>query len=346
MIKSASKSLFGCMLLLFLVSLASSGWAASRQPGEKDLFLKTTAFGDFRKAKRIAKEERASLQVWPPYREYLDRLPPEARNRLSQGRESLELGYDDLWVAEKPDYLRFGLAKEHNGEPYLVKLYWQGDHIQALTVAKYFTGDPVSLKPLPKPDYKLVLILGRDQLLPEAQQEAAGEGAFQALRPFEHLREAQKALAEGNPDDQDPRKRTYGRLADARKHLAAITRDAAEYEAAQKLLKEVTRREKDAQKSGEVVQQATREEMIKRREALAEAMDQDFLRKGMDVKIKLGGSDKTAITLESVLFNRPLVFALIDKTDFLPNLKDAGFHAVVFTNQQIKFTWEINLDIL
>jgi hypothetical protein len=68
------------------------------------------------------------------------------------------------------------------------------------------------------------------------------------------------------------------------------------------------------------------------------------LSKGFDVKIHLEGSEKTTLKLESALFNRPMVFALIDKSDFLQNLRDAGFEGVVFANKNIKFTWEIDLN--
>jgi hypothetical protein len=92
------------------------------------------------------------------------------------------------------------------------------------------------------------------------------------------------------------------------------------------------------------MQKTVKEQALKKREAAAKDLDRDFLSKGFDVKIQLDGSEKTTLKLESPLFNRPMVFALIDKSDFLQNLRDAGFEGVVFSNKNIKFAWEIDLN--
>ena len=39
-----------------------------------------------------------------------------------------------------------------------------------------------------------------------------------------------------------------------------------------------------------------------------------------------------------------MIFALIDKSDLLRDLRDAGFEEVIFTNKSIKFTWDIDLN--
>ena len=146
--------------------------------------------------------------------------------------------------------------------------------------------------------------------------------------------------------EKDIRKRTYGRLENARRHLEALRQQLEKYDAeAKKLLQEVQNREKDLKKYKEVMQKAVREKGIKKREEMAKELDRDFLTKGFDVKIQLDGSDKSTLKLDCVLFNRPMVFALVDKSNFLENLRKAGFDEVIFTNKKIKFTWEIYLNI-
>jgi chromosome segregation ATPase len=175
---------------------------------------------------------------------------------------------------------------------------------------------------------------------------AAHEQAFAALTPGAHVQEAQKALAAGNPQEKDIKKRTYGRLDEARRHLEAMQRQVKKIDdEAKKLVQEVENREKDLKQYKEVMQKADKERRINKREEAAKELDRDFLSKGFDVKIQLNGSDKTTIKMECVLFNRPMVFALRDKSDFLQNLREAGFEEVVFANKNIKFNWEIDLNI-
>jgi hypothetical protein len=331
--------------LLLLVFVALTANASQAEIKEKDVLLNSPVLGDFRKARQIKGKGRASLKIWQSYLDYLDKYP-QARVSSPKGQDSLEVAYDEIWVLQGAGYPNSGRKGQHNGEPDIGKLYWKGGRAQAYTLERCYTANPITWRKFPKPAYKLVAIFNRDFLVPEIANQAARDQVFRALTALDHLQEARKALLEGQPDDTDIRKRTYGRLADARAHLEAIGQDSEEYREARNLLKEVARREEDRKKFQEVLRQDAAAQLRKQREELVAEMDRDFLEKGMDVKIELGGSEKTTLRLDCLLFTRPMVYIFLDKTDLLPRLKQAGFQEVVFSNKSIKYSWEIDLDNL
>lgn len=336
----ASTQLRPLILLALCLALLTG---AKEKSTEKDLLLNSPVWGDFRKAKKVREPGQISLKVWDHLREYLQKFhegAPELRSRQNQ----LAVSYDEIWVLEQEDYLRLGKKRGASRAPDLVKLYWKEDRVQALTVERPFKLDPLTFQAYLQPEYRLMAIFPRDHLLPELARQAQKDKAFNALLPFEHLREAKNALAEGDPDAENLRQRTYGRLGDARRHLEAITRKHDEYEDARALLQEVARREKDQKKDSEVLGKAAEEQAVKRRQELARELDREFLSKGFDVKVELRGSVKDTIFLDCVLFSRPMVFFFLDKSDLVKTLKNAGFREVTFSNKAIKYSWEIDLD--
>ena len=173
---------------------------------------------------------------------------------------------------------------------------------------------------------------------PQTVKQSQKDDLFAKMTASEHLNEARKALAEGKPH-KDPMKTSFGRVDDARKHLAAIKEGVLEYTEAQKLMKEVERREKEIKKVSEVV---AKKIMIKQRERIAEEMERNYLSEGMDVHIRLSGPEKTIMKMEYVLFSRPLVYKIVNETDFLANLKKAGFQKVIF-DDRYNYSWTYDL---
>lgn len=328
-------------MTLSLMVLAAAGLA---KVPEKDLLLKTPEFGDFHKAKEIKEKDKASLKVWGNYAEFQRKQPSQVKGLMRQGPGMLEVAYDEIWESERDLDPTLVVARERQGKPFLVKLYWQKGKVQAFTVEKYFKTDPLTWENLDKPGYRIIALLDRKTLLPILEKLQAKEQAFEVMASGTHLQEARKALAAGHPDEKDIKKRTYGRLDEARRHLAAISSEADEYDEAKKLMAEVERREKDLKKYKEVMRQAVSEEMIKKREEIAKELDRDFLGKGFDVQMELGGSEKTVLTMDCVVFSRPLVFVFVDKSDLLTRLRDAGFAEVVFSNKKINYSWDIYLN--
>jgi len=329
-------------MTLSLLVLAAPGGA---QPAEKEVLRNSPDFGNFHKAKEIKEKGKASLKVWPSYREFLGKEPSRVKALMRQGPSGLEAAYDEIWVQESNRNPVLVVARETKGEPYRLKLYWLENQVQAYTVEKYCTMDPLTWERLEKPGYRIIALLDRQAILPVLTRLAAAQQAFAALTPGAHLEAARKALAAGHPDEKDLKQRTYGRLDEARRHLEAFDRKIKDLaDEAKKLLQEVERREKDLKNYKEVMEKAGREEMIKKRQALAKELDRDFLSKGFDVKIDLSGPDKTVIKMDSVVFSRPLVYVFVEKSDLLPKLRDVGFAEVVFSNKKIKYEWDIDLD--
>ena len=312
---------------------------------EQELLINSPDFGDFHKAKEIKEKGKKSLKVWENYAEFQKKQPSRVKGLMLSGPGGLEVSYDEIWEQETDYNPTLVVKRESRGKPFLAKLYWLKNEVQAFSVEKYCQTDPLTWEKLDRPGYKIIALVDRKAMEPVLATLGEKEKAFAALPLGAHLQEAQKALAVGSPDEKDIKKRTYGRLEDARRHLEAIPRQVRKMdEEAKKLLQEVENREKDLKKYKEVMQKAVRERTIKKREEVAKELDRDFLSKGFDVKIQLNGSEKTTIKMESALFNRPMVFALIDKSDMLQNLRDAGFEEVVFSNKNIKFNWEIDLN--
>jgi hypothetical protein len=104
-------------------------------------------------------------------------------------------------------------------------------------------------------------------------------------------------------------------------------------------MKEVEQREKEIKKVSEVV---AKKIMIKQRERIAEEMERNYLSKGMDVHIRLSGTEKTIMKMEYVLFSRPLVYKIVNETDFLADLKKAGFQKVIF-DDKYNYSWTYDL---
>ena len=328
-------------ILLSIILCAAAGLA---KVSEKDLLQNSPDFGDFRKAKDIKEKDQASLKVWENYAEFQRKQPVQVKGLMRQGPGMLEVAYDEIWESERDLDPTLVVAGERQGKPFRVKLYWQKGKVQAFTVEKYFKTDPLTWENLDKPGYRIIALLDRKTLLPGLEKLQVKEQAFAVMASGPHLQEARKALAAGNPEEKDIKKRTYGRLDEARRHLEAINSEADAYDEAKKLLAEVERREKDLKKYKEVMRQAASAEGIKKRQEIAKELDRDFLGKGFDVQMELSGPEKTVLTMDCVVFSRPMVFVFVDKSDLLQRLKDAGFAEVVFSNKKINYEWDIDLN--
>jgi len=334
-----AKIIVGIILSILLLAAASLAMVP-----EKDLLLNTPDLGNFRKAGKIKEKDKASLKVWENYAEFQKKHPSQVKPLMLKGTSALTTPYDEVWESERQLDPTLVAARERQGKPFRVRLYWLAGQVQACTVEKYFKSDPLTWEKLDKPGYRIIALLDRKTLLPILAKLQAKEQAFEVMAAGVHLQEAKKALAAGHPEEKDIKNRTYGRLEEARRHLEAIDSDADEYDEAKKLLAEVERREKDLKKYQEVMRQAESEKMIKKREAIVKEMDKDFLGKGFDVQMELSGDEKTVLTMDCVVFSRPLVFVFVDKSDMLQKLRDAGFAEVVFSNKKINYEWDIDLN--
>lgn len=165
-----------------------------------------------------------------------------------------------------------------------------------------------------------------------ADSSAAASTAPAEISGSQRLAEAKKALADGYSPNKDPMKTNWGKVAEARKQLEDIKPDVKEYAEAQKLMKEVERREAEINRMSQMVA----------RDIVAGQMEKKLLSEGMDATVTVAGPEKTTITFKYVLFSRPLVYKLTNETEFLQNMRDAGFRKVIFTDGYYN-TWTYDL---
>jgi DNA-directed RNA polymerase subunit RPC12/RpoP len=150
--------------------------------------------------------------------------------------------------------------------------------------------------------------------------------------PAENLAEAKKALADNYQPSKDPMQTRWGRVADARSYLEAIPSDAKEYREGQKLLEEVKRREKAIEQNSQRIA----------RTVVVDQMEKKMLSEGMDMTFTASGPDNTNLTIKYALMSRPLVYKLTNETDFLENMRKAGFKKVTFTDGYYE-SWKYDL---
>lgn len=148
----------------------------------------------------------------------------------------------------------------------------------------------------------------------------------------EHLVEAKKALVDT--------KRSYKDIDVARKHIEAIPKDAKEYQDAQNVLKEVTRREKEFKEKTDA---AVKKLLIQNRKEMAHNLEIEYLKKGLDVRVTAQAKENTVLHLRFVLFSRPLIYKITNETNFLDDVRKAGFKKVIFSDGY-NYTWSYKLD--
>lgn len=176
--------------------------------------------------------------------------------------------------------------------------------------------------------------------LPETPPaEVKVEDPFLKMTDAEHLEAARKALLENYVPNKDPMKTQWGNVAEARKQLDAIKADSKEFTESRKLTSEVERREKEIEKVSRVVANKL---MVKQREEISKTLETEYLKKGMDVHIRLSGTNKTVMRLEYILMSRPLVYKIANETDFLESMEKIGFKKVIFSDGY-NYSWSYNL---
>ena len=165
------------------------------------------------------------------------------------------------------------------------------------------------------------------ELQPASLQQAAGNQQPAAspspeMTAAQRLTEVRRALADNYQPHRDPMQTRWGRVTDARTHFNSLPADARGSREARQLEAELTRRER-------AIEQMAR---MAARQIVVAQMEQRMLSQGHDFEFTLGGQDKTTLTIRYVLMSRPLVYQLTNESDFLSNMRNAGFRRVIFTD--------------
>lgn len=173
---------------------------------------------------------------------------------------------------------------------------------------------------------------------PPAPSPVAAQPKPKELSPSEHLEAARKALADGYKPDKNPAKTRWGDVDSARKHLDAIPKDDPIAKEASKLLAEVTRREKEIKR---LADRFARDMIARTRQEYAGQLEKNFLTRGIDASVRVSGKESSTITIEYILFSRPMVYKLTTEGDFVQTLRKAGFQKLIFDNNDTQ--WVYNL---
>jgi hypothetical protein len=118
-------------------------------------------------------------------------------------------------------------------------------------------------------------------------------------------------------------------------YLQQIPKNSKEYAEAQKLIKI----EQDKQKK-----QIEREEVAAKqyRIEMAAQLEKKMLSQGYDFYITVEGTNNEVMRVKYILTSRPMVYKIINETDFSANLRLAGFKKVIFTDGYDE-SYEVNL---
>ncbi len=116
---------------------------------------------------------------------------------------------------------------------------------------------------------------------------------------------------------------------EARKHLEAIKEQDKEYTEVKPLLKKLEQLEEKRKKEWAEID---RKREISAREKFAYEYEKKLLEEGMDVYVRAQGKDKTTLYLKYVLFSRPLIYNLVNDSNFSNLVTSNGFKKVIFTD--------------
>lgn len=171
------------------------------------------------------------------------------------------------------------------------------------------------------------------------------------------LTEAKSALAQYRPN-KNPMDIVFGCVTCAREHLEAIRADDPEYVEARRLLSTtVTRIEREIDRLSPILAKLVIGKLqLKKRQEIADGMENLFLDQGMDATVTAGGRGKTVLTIKYALMSRPFVHlftkkmleAKVDETGWsnsFQNLKQVGFKHIVFTDGYSS-TWSFPVEKL
>jgi len=158
---------------------------------------------------------------------------------------------------------------------------------------------------------------------------------FDSLTPSEHFKIAKEEI-----NKYDFKKGKMGSLAEAKRHLAAISENSPEYKEVKKLEPEIKRLQNEIDRQAKII---TEKLMAINRKKYANELENHLLNKArMDTTITTSGKNDTTLKIKFILVSRVLVNELT-KDGVLPSRwEQMGFKTVIFTDGY-RQTWTMNL---
>ena len=168
---------------------------------------------------------------------------------------------------------------------------------------------------------------------PPPAASAPPPASVKIITPAEHLASAKKDL-----EGYVPRKK-WGNVDSAKKHLNAIKKDALERPEAERLLKEVAKREKEITVESKKIAAGL---MKQQRIQIAKTMERNMLDKGFDAYVTTQGPQNETLKIKFILISRPFVHQMCNDGETMGNFRNVGFKKIIFTDGYDS-TWTVDL---
>jgi len=119
----------------------------------------------------------------------------------------------------------------------------------------------------------------------------------------------------------------------AEKALAGISSSAPEHEVAQSLIAKIQAKSKQYEKAALAAEAAAiKRRLLAERRSYAATLEDAYLKKGQDFRIRAEGHDATVLRIQWVLIGRPFVYNAINDRDLMLRWQLMGFKTVIFSD--------------
>ncbi len=178
---------------------------------------------------------------------------------------------------------------------------------------------------------------GKNELSPPAPSKVEEKpDPFDSLTPSEHLKIAKEEI-----NKYDFKKGEMGSLAEAKRHLAAISENSPEYKEVKKLEPKIKQLEKEIDRQAKII---TEKLMAINRKNYAKEYENLLLNNArMDTTITTSGKNDTTLKFKFILVSRVFVNELTKDGKLVNHWRSMGFKTIIFTNGYNE-TWTMNLE--
>jgi hypothetical protein len=143
--------------------------ACPAKSDEQQKLANSRHFGDNWKTATVKPGSRLSLEVWEPHIQKLVRV---GLTDAMQQTWTLAIEYDEVWERKHTKYLSSQDVKKHWNDLDITRLYWLEGTVQAAVVLKKYGSNPISHEKFARPEYKIIDLLSREEILASAMQES------------------------------------------------------------------------------------------------------------------------------------------------------------------------------
>ena len=121
-------------------------------------------FGPFQNRKITHEVGQITLDVWEPWEKYV-RQQQIIPDFVIAVWKPVTIAYDEKWIIEHDELFSEHEKKIYKGQFDITTVYFKDNKIQAITLEKEYVGDPITDRPLPRPEHKIVDLYDREHAL-------------------------------------------------------------------------------------------------------------------------------------------------------------------------------------